>query len=363
MAIMLHTGAPGSGKTLFAVKKLYDVWAKSGRDIYIKDLDGDFLDVPHTRIYPNDEFDWRKLPDGSVVIIDEAHKTWPVLGRGMSPTQDVVDLREHRHRGFDFLLITQHPFMLAKEITPLVTDHFHFVRSRWRKASRVYESSEFTLHQSSLMDRENSVKPWDKKVFAKYVSASLHEGKRSMFTPTVVKALGACCVLVGCFGSLFFYFGNQRFLPEDMRRGAGDDPISQDHPLLQDNPGLEEVRDLVDQSVASTGGVGQVEIEKFALMQEIGTCDTVTDLNFQASNCVDGITCISGRCTLAGLRGLATFDYKLQFELILHIREYGLPRSAIRSRQSYPPAAPTPRSRGGRGEGVFPGVLTGGLQN
>ena len=62
--IILITGTPGSGKTLFAVSKIL-AWAKENKREIFADIDG--LSIDGIEKSPED---WRETPDGSIVVYD-----------------------------------------------------------------------------------------------------------------------------------------------------------------------------------------------------------------------------------------------------------------------------------------------------
>lgn len=69
MALKLVTAPPGTGKTLLLIKMIFE-YLKEGRRVYanIDQLKiAEVLPIPHNA-------DWRDLPDGSVVIYDEAQE-------------------------------------------------------------------------------------------------------------------------------------------------------------------------------------------------------------------------------------------------------------------------------------------------
>ncbi|WP_100097333.1 zonular occludens toxin domain-containing protein [Xanthomonas campestris] len=75
--IYLVTGMPGNGKTLYAVEFIKKAVEK-GRKVYT-DIKG--LTLAGIEPAPDD---WRTLPDGSLVVYDEAHKRFPAFkGKGV----------------------------------------------------------------------------------------------------------------------------------------------------------------------------------------------------------------------------------------------------------------------------------------
>lgn len=285
MAIYLHTGAPGSGKTLMAVQRIYETFHKQGREIYVLDLDGQLPGV-NVHTLTDRQFDWRDLPDGSVVVIDECHKTWPARKPGTHVNPIIMALSEHRHRGFDFLLITQHPKKIDIEVVRLVTDHYHYVRSSWRKSSRVYYSTEFIEHFGSLADRSKEVQPWPTQYFGSYMSSSVQEGKRNTPNRNVKLFFGLIALLV-CVVLFGFYFfsglvpTNDDFDFDDVGGGA-----------FSANSALYGATNLYDY------GLSSVDVDSY-------TCVNASPVHYLARFCARGYSCIGSRCRLMQSSGIS----------------------------------------------------------
>lgn len=177
MPIHLITGLPGSGKSLSAVELLYKLSKKDsgGRPVYAVGIDGlvdglaEPLDNPRA---------WEALPDGSLVVVDEAQKFFPAH-RGDTPAY-IRALSEHRHRGFDFVLVTQHPGMIDSYVRRLVGEHTHLVRRWGSKVATRYRWGEVVDDvQSSTARSRGVVSYWryPKDLYRLYKSASLHTVK------------------------------------------------------------------------------------------------------------------------------------------------------------------------------------------
>lgn len=201
--IVLISGSPGSGKSLFVVSDLILDYLKDGRSVYtnIKGLQyfkeeviyGQTIrknivktkdNVPVwelVHILP-DDFDWRDLPNGSVVIYDEAQQFFPASGRsGLSSDGRITDLDTHRHRGFDILFITQHPTLIDSHIRKFVGLHYHLYRKWGGSYSNQYlwnhcnSSPELEIGEMQRSDRRFFRFP--KKAFSFYKSSEIHTVK------------------------------------------------------------------------------------------------------------------------------------------------------------------------------------------
>ncbi len=120
--IYWFTGQPGHGKTLHAICKALDFKAE-GRLVYcgnVRDLD--YGRTGFLPITPEQFIDWPNfLPDGSVCFIDEAyeHGMLPKRPPGSKVPHHVEQLAKHRHRGIDFIFVSQSP---AKQVDDFVHD-------------------------------------------------------------------------------------------------------------------------------------------------------------------------------------------------------------------------------------------------
>lgn len=185
MAITLITGVPGSGKTLLAVQAIAEQ-VKKNRDPKTppEDRRPIYTDIDGIDFGTDVEFydgDWRLLPDGSLVVYDEVHRRWPATGRsGMSSDETCSQLDTHRHRGFDFILITQWPTKLHFEARTNVTIHKHLVRISGSHNATIYtwqqaEGAPDSRESKDKADTEPFRYP--KQLFEHYKSATIHTHK------------------------------------------------------------------------------------------------------------------------------------------------------------------------------------------
>lgn len=132
--IFWYTGQPGHGKTLHALDHAL-TFRDQGRLVYAGNVRG--LKHDQARflpITPAEFCDWMNfLPDGAVCLIDEAYEAGmlPKRAPGSKVPLHVQELAKHRHRGIDFIFVSQSP---AKQIDEFVHDlierHVH-VRRRF----------------------------------------------------------------------------------------------------------------------------------------------------------------------------------------------------------------------------------------
>lgn len=130
--IYWYTGQPGHGKSLHAIERAMD-FVKAGRVVYACNVKG--LDYEKTGILPMtpEQFiDWPNfLPDGAVCLVDEAyqHGMLPKRAPGAKVPRHVDELARHRHRGLDFIFVSQSPSKQCDEfIVDLIEEQVHVRR-------------------------------------------------------------------------------------------------------------------------------------------------------------------------------------------------------------------------------------------
>lgn len=170
--IELITGLPGSGKSASLVARILE-WTQGTRPVYAYGIEA--LNVPG--VHPLDDPNrWQELPDGALIVVDEVQKVWPTR-RGGAPIPPVAALSEHRHRGFDFLLATQHPSMLDPHVRRLVGKHRHLERKFGAKVAKVYTWEQVCEDLKSTKWRQSAVlsaQTLQPRVWDLYKSASVH---------------------------------------------------------------------------------------------------------------------------------------------------------------------------------------------
>jgi zona occludens toxin len=189
--IELITGLPGNGKTLYTIGQVKAQAEKENRPVYyhgIKLLPEGAPVLNWTEL--KDPKDWASVPPGSIVLIDEAQKTFRNRSLGTLPPSFVTDLETHRHLGIDLVMITQHPSLIDPAVRRLSGRHRHLVRLWGMEASTVHKWDSVKDNcDKSRNDSEKSKWAFDKTIFPLYRSAELHTMKRVI--PFRVKML-AC---------------------------------------------------------------------------------------------------------------------------------------------------------------------------
>jgi len=132
------SGLPGNGKTLFAIQHLRDYQKsendevtkhnskpenaddqKQLRQVYYHGINELKLDWEKLE----DPDKWYKLPQGSIIVIDEAQKIFPPLANSAKKPLHYTEFDTHRHRGYDVYLITQDPYNIDFRVRSMAGRH------------------------------------------------------------------------------------------------------------------------------------------------------------------------------------------------------------------------------------------------
>lgn len=198
--LYLISGANGAGKTLNTLKWVRERQLKENRPVC---HNGRFDPVPGGELadWKKIDFkDWQDQPDGTIFLIDEAHNDLPNRPAGATVPDAVKMLAEHRKRGFDFYLITQHPQNIDSFVRRLIGPpgwHRHLKRSFGVDMVSVLEWSAVNPNcekDGSGKTGTVSMQAFPKEVYSWYKSASLHTGKKRI--PKQVWVLLLCLIAI-----------------------------------------------------------------------------------------------------------------------------------------------------------------------
>lgn len=188
--ITLITGTPGSGKSVYAVWHEIKPAIERGRNVYscgipklslpaipMSDAEARNWHLTADKKNPNDPDEVTILStveEGSLIVIDEVQRLWRPTGAGqVSP--DIAALETHRHHGIDFVVITQHPSLLHRNVRALVGRHIHLRATAL--GNYLYEFPEWCENPQTKSARTSCVRSryrLPKAAFGLYESASLH---------------------------------------------------------------------------------------------------------------------------------------------------------------------------------------------
>nr|WP_313208121.1 zonular occludens toxin domain-containing protein [Stenotrophomonas geniculata] len=148
--IYWYTGQPGHGKTLHAIERLLE-FKDEGRIVYACNIrEFDYAKTGVLEMTPEQFRDWPSfLPDGAVALVDEAyeHGMLPKRAPGAKVPHHVEQLAKHRHRGLDFIFVSQSPDKQCDQfVHDLIERHIH-VRRRF--GTKFVHLREFDRFESS----------------------------------------------------------------------------------------------------------------------------------------------------------------------------------------------------------------------
>lgn len=204
--------------------------------------------------------DWRKTPQGSYFVIDEAQLI-PIFSdeaRGIDPI--VKDLTIHRHKGYDFLFITQEPSFVHKYIRKLASLHIHLVNIfGWEQSMK--------LEWSVVQDSPNAIKSiaraenmsrwrFPKHVYNLYKSTTINTRVKR-----IPKKLVICAVLAVVFVLLALFMftksgnsplvamatGNPLTQPQDKKNDSSTQP-NKSNPVQPSATDQKNSKDLQNQN-------------------------------------------------------------------------------------------------------------------
>lgn len=168
--LTIITGAPGTGKSAAVVSLLSEL--SKDRAVYSSGIP-DFS-VPHEEL--DDPTKWHDVvPDGSIIVVDEAQRIWRPRGPGSKVPLDIAAMETHRHRGIDFYIITQAPRLVDSNIRGLVGRHVHLrdlgILGRWwYEWPECADSCAASWKQAPIKKRYRM----NKAALGLYTSASIH---------------------------------------------------------------------------------------------------------------------------------------------------------------------------------------------
>ena len=213
--LYLTTGGNGAGKTLLTLRDVREKSVKENRPVVYNgrfDLVADFG-------WKNAPFDtWQDEPDGTIFIVDECHNDLPIRSSSEKRPGYITMLAEHRRRGFDFYLITQHPLNIDAFVRRLISSpgwHRHLKRASGAALVSVLTwpaVNDRCEKNGSGASGSTAMVAYPKDVFAWYKSTSLDTAVVKV--PLQVKVLVACVVLLPILAWFGYKTFSERFDPK-----------------------------------------------------------------------------------------------------------------------------------------------------
>lgn len=199
--ISLFTGMPGAGKTAAMIDLLTEI--SKDRPVFVhfdekerlrpeQKLLSETLKIPHTRV---NAAEWHEqVPDGAILVIDEAQGCWRPRGPAAKVPECIAALETHRHAGVDIFLTTQAPRLIDANVRGLVGRHVHLRDTGWlgRWWYEWPETNDSLTWKSCPVKKRYTL---PKKVFDLYGSANVHTVPVRM-TPKTLFLVGFLLVLL-----------------------------------------------------------------------------------------------------------------------------------------------------------------------
>lgn len=226
--IYLITGVPGSGKTLYAVSTLVQKLAaekvkdKHGvefsRRVVVDGIPN--LLLPHevmTELTEDDKGNFTcagngllTWPDwcqaGDILVVDEVQRYWRPRGMGTKPPEMIKALETHRHKGVDFIIVTQNPMLIDQNVRRLVGRHLHVRRLFGMARAVIYDWDGCSVDVNRTKTATTTMWNYPKSAYALYKSSDLHTKQRQKIPPwlivPVLAIVGGLAVAPQAFGTL-----------------------------------------------------------------------------------------------------------------------------------------------------------------
>lgn len=231
--IVLITGIPGHGKTLYAVKLIADRLKENQRLRELSDEErekesekGNFIREVYTNISGWDHEkngtkecpdDWRDTPDGSICVYDECQQIFGPDGGGRSKREDIQAMEVHRHTGHDLWLITQGPGLLHANIRALVGRHHHVKRQHGAQMAIIYtaEGCMEKVNSDVVLKRHDRMAwRYDKKLYEMYKSSTQHNHGLKLPRWLIFAAVSLTALVTIAVVGLYYASGLMTFLDE-----------------------------------------------------------------------------------------------------------------------------------------------------
>lgn len=246
--IYWYTGQPGHGKTLHAIDRLLE-FKDQGRAVYACNIrEFDYAKAGVLEMTPEQFRDWPNfLPDGAVALVDEAyeHDMLPKRPPGSKVPHHVEQLAKHRHRGLDFIFVSQSPDKQCDQfVHDLIERHVHVRRRFGTSFVHLREFDRFEANSEKAIPLVNRRAKLPKRPMGLYKSTELDTTERRIPWYYIAFWIGVPL----CVWLLWYTFGNMgsRLAGEPEPKLA---PVAQG--VREDNGASATVADAGPQSAES----------------------------------------------------------------------------------------------------------------
>ena len=219
-SITLITGLPGSGKSLRLAKYIKEA-GERGEVVFCCNVNG--LKLPHVPF--EDPREWRDIPAGSVLVVDEAQQFFRTRRGGDAP-EYLTAMETIRHEGVRLVLATQQPDYLDTHLRGLVGLHEHLLRVNGKQASKIWRHNEVMDNVRSERARaryDSETWTFPTELFDAYESAQVHTVKATL-SSRMKRGLVMAAVAVALVVGAVWMFKSTTGADAQARTAAAPDP-------------------------------------------------------------------------------------------------------------------------------------------
>lgn len=153
-------------------------------------------------------YDWRQCPNGSIICIDEIQLVKPFDDEKLRRNPIIEELSMHRHRGFDFYIITQQPLKVHGTIRGLIHLHWHATKPfGWY--TKIYQYGQYEQNPNAVRVRISAEKTFKftppQYIFKLYKSTDINTAQKRI--PVVPLLLIGGLVLFGLYLAISNFLG------------------------------------------------------------------------------------------------------------------------------------------------------------
>lgn len=226
--VIVITGLPGQGKTLFALQMVDEIARATSRQVYTCGVNG--ISRDDWKVL-DDGTQWHQCPPSSIILIDEGQRIFEPAGPGQKMGPHLAEMNTVRHKGILLVITTQHPHLLHMNVRKLTQRHFHIVRKfGWERADiyhwpMVADVGTRAALLSSCKQATRMMWAYPKSVYGWYKSAEIHTVQKKV----PVKLYVACLAPFVIAGLLWIgWQAMHRVLqaPKNIASAAGDSVVS-----------------------------------------------------------------------------------------------------------------------------------------
>lgn len=211
----LHTGLQGHGKTLLTLDHVEKLRIETNRKVFysgIRELTLDWEEFggpgpDKEKPWFTDASKWYDLPDGAIIVIDEAQRLFRPRGTGAAVPPYESAIETLRHKGHTLFLITRMPKLVSSHVRSLSGVHRHIMRKFGSNWCTVHEWAGVRDNcDKSRKDSMETQRRFPKALFSVYKSAEVHTVKFSV--PWKIWALLAL-PLIAIAGFWWIFYGRE----------------------------------------------------------------------------------------------------------------------------------------------------------